>query len=110
MPQNDNLIRSLPKPVLDSLKQQGLRIGIARRRRRQTQDELARRMNVDVRTLRRVERGDPRVTLSAYAAALWALGLIKQWSKVADPAEDVQGQALALEELPQRVRRARSSF
>src|SRR5438046_1141792 len=75
MPQNTALVRSLPRPALDALKQQGERIAIARKRRQQTQGDLAQRMNVDVRTLRRVEGGDPRVTFGAYTAALWALGL-----------------------------------
>lgn len=110
MPKNTTLVRSLPRPALDALKQQGERITIARKRRQQTQDDLAQRMNVDVRTLRRVEGGDPRVTLGAYTAALWALGLLKQLDQVGDPALDVKGQALALEQLPQRVRRTRPRF
>lgn len=110
MPKNTTLVRSLPGPVLGALKEQGTRIGIARKRRQQTQDDLAQRMNVDVRTLRRVEAGDPRVTLGAYMAALWALGLLKQLDRVAAPALDAQGQALSLQELPKRVRRTRETF
>lgn len=110
MPQNTTLVRALPGPVLAVLKKQGERIAVARKRRRQTQQDLARRMNVDVRTLRRVEEGDPRVTLGAYMVGLWALGLLKQLEAVADPALDTQGQAFSLEELPQRIRPPRSSF
>lgn len=110
MPQNTTLIRSLPRPVLEALERQGERIAVARKRRQQSQAELSRRMNVDVRTLRRVEAGDPRVTWGVYMAALWALGLLKQLDAVADPALDVQGQALSLEELPRRVRRRRTTF
>jgi len=110
MPKNTTLVRSLPKPALDALKRQGERIAVARKRRQQTQLDLAERMNVDVRTLRRVEAGDPRVTLGAYMAALWALGLIKQLDDVASPAHDMQGQALAIDRLPERVRRRRPKF
>lgn len=110
MPQNTTLVRSLPKPALDALRQQGQRIAVARKRRQQTQGELSRRMNVDVRTLRRVEEGDPRVTLGAYMAALWALGFLEQLDQVADPALDPQGQALALQQLPRRIRRKRPRF
>ena len=110
MPSNVTLVRSLPAAALEALKQQGERIAIARKRRQQTQDELARRMNMDVRTLRRVEGGDPRVTLGAYIAALWALGLLKNLEAVADPALDRQGQALSIAELPARVRRPRPKF
>lgn len=67
-------------------------------------------MNVDVRTLRRLEEGDPGVALGVYACALWALGLLKKLNELTDPRNDDVGHALALHDLPKRVRRTRSAF
>ena len=41
----------------------GLRISVARRQHRMRADELAARAGIDVKTLRKVERGDPSVAV-----------------------------------------------
>ena len=41
----------------------GLRVSVGRRERRLRADELAERAGIDVKTLRKVERGDPSVAL-----------------------------------------------
>jgi transcriptional regulator with XRE-family HTH domain len=98
---------SVPAPVLQSVTRLGENIRIARQRRRQTQADLAARMMVSLPTVRRIERGDPAVSIAIYFAALWALGLIQEVQQLATPESDRLAQALDLERLPSRVRRAR---
>jgi transcriptional regulator with XRE-family HTH domain len=100
-------IGSLPLPVSQSVKELGENISTARRRRRQTQAQLAARMMVSLPTIRRVERGDPSVSLAIYYTALWALGLLKDVRGVAKPDSDESAQLLDLGRLPERVRHAR---
>jgi transcriptional regulator with XRE-family HTH domain len=59
-------------------------------------------------TLQRIEAGDTSVSIGIYGAVLQALGLPEALARVADPASDPVGQALATEALPQRVRLKRS--
>jgi hypothetical protein len=59
-------------------------------------------------TLQRVEAGDPAVSMGIYAAVLHTLGLLDGLGRLADPAHDPAGMALANEALPQRVRLKRT--
>lgn len=58
-------------------------------------------------TLHRIERGEPGVSVGAYAEALFALGLAERLAELVDPRRDAVGLALEEERLPQRIRRAR---
>jgi transcriptional regulator with XRE-family HTH domain len=110
MPNNRDALRSLPAPVVQTLKDLGAGISVARRRRRQTQQELAERMNVNVRTLRSLEAGDPGVGLGVFACALWALGLLRKLDELSSPTADMLGLSRSVEELPRRVRRPSPRF
>ena len=98
---------SLPRPIRQSVKELGENISMARRRRRQTQADLAARMMVSLPTVRRMERGDASVSIAIYYTALWALGLLKDVRGIAKPDGDKSAQLLDLERLPERVRHAR---
>jgi transcriptional regulator with XRE-family HTH domain len=104
------ILKALPLPVQQSVRELGENLRIARQRRRQTQAELAARMMVSVPTVRRIERGDPSVTLGVYYTALWALGLITEARGLADPQKDRTAQALDTHRLPERVRHAGRSL
>lgn len=98
------VLQSLPAPVEKAVKELGLNMHIARLRRRQTLEELAERTMLSAPTLRRIERGDPSVSIANYFAALWALDLIAAVRNIASPKEDAAAQLLDLEKLPKRVR------
>lgn len=95
----------LPSRVRRSLVQTGRSINIARRRRQLTEAMMAERIGVGRQTYRRVEQGDPSVAIATYLMALFVLGL--EWGgleKTADPQADDTGTALAIAQLPKRVR------
>lgn len=85
----------------------GERIRLARTRRGITQAEMADRMFVTRKTLSRLEHGDPGVSMSVLASALWVLGLDDGLRALADPDRDVVGLQRERQRSPKRVRRAR---
>ena len=94
----------LPIPVRRTLTKLGDDIRPARIRRRITTPIMADRAFIDRKTLRRVERGDPGVSLGIYAIVLFVLGLTDRLAGLADVRTDQVGLQLEEEQLPQRVR------
>jgi transcriptional regulator with XRE-family HTH domain len=82
-------LASLPPIVSKTLAQFGENLAIARIRRKESQRVWARRLNVSIPTLIRMERGDPKVSLGVYATALWMIGQIKALSDLIDPQRDL---------------------
>lgn len=70
---------TIPDPLLGLLSRMGADLSAARRSRQMSQDDMAGRLNVSRRTLIRMERGDPGVSLGAYATAAWVLGMEKRF-------------------------------
>ncbi len=66
----------LPSEVGIALKEIGQAIRIARLRRRQSAADVAARVGVSLPTFRKLEHGDPTVSLGAFATAAWLLGLL----------------------------------
>jgi hypothetical protein len=60
---------------------------------------FAERMQVSVPTLRKMEQGDPTVSMSVYAMALWLVGRLQFLSAIADPIADETALALELRNL-----------
>ena len=100
---------ALPLSVRRALAKLGEDLSAARRRRRLSMELLAERAFVSRVTLRRVERGDPTVSMGIYATVLFVLGLADRLSSLADAAVDPVGLALEGERLPQRVRATKRS-
>jgi transcriptional regulator with XRE-family HTH domain len=97
-------IPPLPIPVRRALAKLGDDIRTARIRRRITTTIMAERAFIDRKTLRRVERGNPGVSLGIYAIVLFVLGLTDRLAELADVRTDQVGLQLEEEQLPQRVR------
>jgi transcriptional regulator with XRE-family HTH domain len=97
-------VSSLPPEVADALSHLGQNIGIARRRRKITLEEMASRMFVTRKTLSRLENGTPGVSLAVLASALWVLGFEKDLLEIAHPEKDKVGMYRERQRLPKRVR------
>ena len=94
---------ALPLPVKRALRGLGADISVARRRRKITTTLMAQRAFIDRRSLARVEKGDPGVSMAIYATVLFVLGMVDRLGELASPANDRIGQALADEQLTHRV-------
>src|SRR5262249_14963973 len=99
-------IPPLPLPVKRALAKLGEDIRIARLRRRITTAMMAERAFITRTTLRKVERGNPGVSLGIYATVLFVLGLTPRLAELADTRTDEIGLQLEEERLPQRVRQS----
>lgn len=96
-----------PEDVTQLLRLYGERVRTARMRRRWSQANLAERMNVERRTVSRLEKGDAGVTIGVLLRALWVLGLWSTAARLADPAEDKAGIFLEKQREPARAGRKR---
>lgn len=94
----------VPMPVVRALEKLGHDLSLARRRRMLTQESMAERIQTSVATLRRLEKGDPRVAIGVIAQAFLVLGELNKISGLLDTAADEIGLSLMNEQLPQRVR------
>ncbi|QHJ01678.1 helix-turn-helix domain-containing protein [Xylophilus rhododendri] len=83
----------------------GLRLRMARERRKLSQALFAERMGVSRETLRRLEKGDPTIAMGSFMRALRVLGLDSDIELLA--ADDVLGRKLQDLALP--VNRAQRS-
>jgi len=86
---NKENIAALPLSVKDSLKKLGGLIACARKEKRWTQEELAKRIGVNRMTVVRIEKGAPEVATSWYFTAAWLLGLpILTWQALGEGRSD----------------------
>lgn len=99
MSKQSNVKEMLPSAVGRALVGLGGRLRIARKRRKQSLSKWAERMQVSVPTLRKMEEGDPSVSVAAYATALWLAGQIQGLDRIADPALDEMALARELQAL-----------
>lgn len=100
--------QSLPPEAALIISQMAERIKIARKRRAITMEDMASRMFITRKTLARLEKGDPGVSLAVFVSALWVLGLEKDLLKIAAPDRDKIGLYREQQRLPERVRPAKS--
>src|SRR6266571_5471143 len=98
----------MPLPVRHALRKLGRDIRDARRRRRIPAAIAAQRASISRTTLVKVEKGDPGVAVGIYARVLFVLGMSERLADIADPKNDPVGLQLEEENLPQRIRVARS--
>lgn len=108
MSHKNRIQESLPSEAATIIEQLGERIRIARKRRTITMEDMASRMFVTRKTLARLEKGDPGVSLAVFTAALWVLGLEKDLLEIAVPEHDKVGLFREKQRLPKRVRPKKS--
>lgn len=106
---NARAAHTLPIPVRRALRKLGGDIRDARRRRRIPVAIMAERASMSRMTLNKLEKGDPGVSIGAYATVLFTLGLVDRLAGLADASADVVGLELEEEHLPQRIRRPRKA-
>jgi transcriptional regulator with XRE-family HTH domain len=94
----------LPLPVKRALLKLGEDIRSARLRRRIATTTMAERAFITRPTLRKIEQGDPGVSLGIYATVMFVLGLTPRIADLADSRSDDLGLQLEEERLPKRVR------
>jgi DNA-binding XRE family transcriptional regulator len=94
----------LPPKVRRSLTKFGADLAMARRKRHLTTAMMAERLGVAKSTYVRVEKGDPTVSMGAYAMALFVLGFGDAFAELVDASRDEQGLLLDAERVPKRVR------
>lgn len=92
---------TLTPAVQRELRTLGARLREARLLRRLPMELIAERAGTTRSTLHRIERGDPNVRIAAYLQVMQALGLLKGFGSIEDPA----GEQLSAERLPERARR-----
>jgi transcriptional regulator with XRE-family HTH domain len=90
--------------AINGLKKLGADIRAARKRRRMTQQRLADGAGVTLPTVRRLELGDPGVSLATLAMVLVVLGEGNRLADLLDTGTDDLGLMLENQKLPQRVR------
>jgi transcriptional regulator with XRE-family HTH domain len=90
--------------VESALKKLGEDIRDARKRRRISTSLMAQRIGITRVTLNRIEKGDPKVNMGAYAMAIHILGKIEELEMLIDRTKDPLGLDLMEETLPQRIR------
>ena len=86
------------------LKKMGTDISIARRKREISVEMMCERMSVSKQTYKRIESGDPSVSLGAFSMALFALGEENRLQNLLDVGTDDVGLLLDVQKLPKRIR------
>ena len=95
------------KAALQAIVKLGENLRIARKRRGLRIVDLAQAAGCSQDTLRRLESGDPGVSLGVLARVAAAIGCAHELASVMDAAKDLEGlKGGGVQRLPQRVRRA----
>ena len=95
-----------PAAALQPIVKLGEDLRIARKRRGLRIVDLAQAAGCGQDTLRRLENGDPGVSLGVLARVAAALGCAQELASMMDAAKDFEGMKSEVRRLPQRVRRA----
>jgi transcriptional regulator with XRE-family HTH domain len=98
---------ALPTIAVDQLEKLGRDISIARKRRRQSLCAMAERMMVNIKTVQRLEKGDPAVGIGIVATALWVLGMHRRLGDLVAPETDQIGLQEDINRLPRDFRKSR---
>ncbi len=94
MPRSTLSAAGMPENLKKQLKTLGEHIRLARKRRGMTMQDMAERMFITRKTLKRLESGDPGCSLGILASALLVLGLEDDLDLIANPDKDDVGNAI----------------
>lgn len=94
-----------PEAAFQPIVKLGQNLRIARKRRGLRIVDLAHTAGCSQDTLRRLESGDPGVSLGVLARVAAAIGCAQELASVMDAAKDFEGLKGEMRRLPQRVRR-----
>ncbi len=73
MPKQTTKPLDYPQAVLQQIEQLAQNIVVARKRRKETQAQWAKRLGVSQPTMARIERGDPSVAMASYVMCMWLI-------------------------------------
>jgi transcriptional regulator with XRE-family HTH domain len=90
----------------DAVAKLGENLRVARKRRGLRIVDLAQAAQCSQDTLRRLESGDPGVSLGVLARVMEAIGCAQELALMLDAARDADGLKTEVQRLPQRVRRS----
>jgi transcriptional regulator with XRE-family HTH domain len=107
MPKASRSHRALPVITVDQLQKLGHDIAVARKRRHLSMRDMAERMMVNLKTVQRLEKGDPTVGIGIVAGALWILGLDRRLGDLVSPESDTTGLQEDINNLPRDFRKTR---
>ncbi len=102
MPKSSAHNNFLPPQALQAVKALGEGLALARLRRKESLRGWALRMGVAVRTVQRMEKGDPGVGMGIYALAIWLMGRTQALADVSAPEYDMAALDLELQSLKRR--------
>ena len=94
---------TLPRKARQALAKLGEDITVARKKRRISTVSMAERAFVSRSTYSKIEKGDPTVSVGAYATVLAILGMANGLGQLADRSQDTLGLDIEEERLPQRI-------
>lgn len=92
----------LPPQAAQAIQSLGEGLAVARLRRKESLRAWAQRMGVAVRTVQRMEKGDPGVGMGVYALAIWLMGRTQALADVAAPEHDMAALDQELQQLKRR--------
>lgn len=95
----------MPPKLIKKLKTLGQNISIARRKRLLTIGMMCERACISKQTYMKLEKGDPSVSLGAFAMVLFALSEENRIEELLDVSVDEIGLMLDISKLPKRVHR-----
>ncbi len=100
--------QALPAVAVDQLQKLGHDLAVARKRRHLSLREMADRMMVNLKTVQRMEKGDPAVGIGIVAAALWILGMHRRLGDLVSPETDATGLQEEIRNLPRDFRKTKN--
>jgi len=107
MAKTSHSYKALPAIALEQLQKLGQDIAVARKRRRMSMKEMAARMMVNLKTVQRMEKGDPTVGIGIVVTALWILGMHRRLGELVAPESDKAGLHEDIKRLPRDFRKTR---